>query len=293
MYRLKKMLEILNPFATPNVSSLLIFPNTNSILITDSLTNLQRIEKIIEKTDYSKEESNFKLEWYETQRFSAEVLKTEFEGKYEEFFKTDFHVKPAFIVPESNDQLGIYSHVLDAKKVWDIIQRIDVELLNPVLSDLKHLYHASAESVAKTLNEFLQASEKERSSTPSPRPSTTPGKTSSQAASSSGSGVAAEFAYSPYAKVVADKRSNGIFMTGTASDISKLTDHIKLLDTPLPMARIDTIFVMIDLSTSNMRGIDALFRDLSWSDQETTKYRKEEQEVFVQDVTFPDLVRQL
>ena len=63
-------------------------------------------------------------------------------------------------------------------------------------------------------------------------------------------------------------------MTGTASDISKLTDHIKLLDTPLPMARIDTIFVMIDLSTSNMRGIDALFRDLSWSDTETQKTRK-------------------
>ena len=83
--------------------------------------------------------------------FSAEVLKTEFEGKYEEFFKTDFHVKPAFIVPESNDQLGIYSHVLDAKKVWDIIQRIDVELLNPVLSDLKHLYHASAESVSENI----------------------------------------------------------------------------------------------------------------------------------------------
>ena len=112
----EKMREILNPFATPNVSSLLIFPNTNSILITDSLVNLQRMEKIIEKTDYSKEDSSFHLQWYEPQRFSAEVLQSEFEGKYEIFFKTDFHVKPEFVVPESDDQLGIYSHVLDASK---------------------------------------------------------------------------------------------------------------------------------------------------------------------------------
>ena len=56
------MREILNPFATPNVSSLLVFPNTNSILITDSLVNLQRMEKIIDKTDYAKEESSFFIE---------------------------------------------------------------------------------------------------------------------------------------------------------------------------------------------------------------------------------------
>jgi general secretion pathway protein D len=69
MFQLKyvpveKMREILNPFATPNVSSLIIFPNSNSILITDSLLNLQRMEKIIEKTDFSKDESDFVLNWY-------------------------------------------------------------------------------------------------------------------------------------------------------------------------------------------------------------------------------------
>ena len=35
------------------------------------------------------------------------------------------------------------------------------------------------------------------------------------------------------------------------------------------MARIDTIFVMVDLSQANQRGIDALFQDLEWSDDST------------------------
>ena len=41
---------------------------------------------------------------------------------------------------------------------------------------------------------------------------------------------------------------------------------IKSLDQPLPLARIDTIFVMVDLTEQNQRGIDALFGGLEWSE---------------------------
>ena len=211
----------------------------------------------------------FSLNWYETKRFSAEVLKSEFEGKYEDFFKTDFHVKPAFIVPESNDQLGIYSHVLDAKQTLDIIEKIDVNATYSVKSLLKKLYHASAESVAKTLNEFLQSSisSNKKNTTSSSRPSPPAGDKSGS--SSTGSdGVATDASYSPFAKIIADERSNGIFMTGTEADLERLSDMIDKLDTPLPMARIDTIFIMIDLTSTSLRGIDALFRDLEWNNNE-------------------------
>ena len=40
---------------------------------------------------------------------------------------------------------------------------------------------------------------------------------------------------------------------------------IESLDQPLPLARIDTIFVMVDLTEQNQRGIDALFSSLEWS----------------------------
>ena len=52
-----KMREILNPFATPTVSSLLTFPSANSIMITDCLVNLQRMEKIIDRIDVTKSDS--------------------------------------------------------------------------------------------------------------------------------------------------------------------------------------------------------------------------------------------
>ena len=267
----EKMREILNPFATPNVSSLLIFSNSNSILITDSLLNLQRMEKIIEKTDISKEKSSFILDWYEPKRFSAEVLRSEFEAKYESFFKTDFHIKPDFIVPESNDQLGIYCHVLDLKLIKLIIEKIDIPILNPVRNELVELYHASAESVAKTLESFLDLSTASTgSSKGKPATPSSAGKTSGV---SGGSSVASEMILSPFAKVIADQRSNGIFISGTQNDLDTLKGIITELDTPLPMARIDTIFVMVDLTASQSRGIDALFKDLYWSDDSRVEER--------------------
>ena len=276
----EKMREILNPFATPNVSSLLIFPNANSILITDSLVNLQRMEKIIEKTDFSKGDSSFLLQWYTPKRFSAEVLRTEFEGKYESFFKTEFHIKPEFTVPESNDQLGIHSHLLDKEKIIDILTSLDVEMLNPVKSKLVPLYHASAESVEKTLKSFVDVTDSSKTGSINQQP--TGGKPSSGAIKS-GSGTATDAFFSPFAKVVADKRSNGLFLSGTEGDLERLQHMIAELDTPLPMARIDTIFVMVDLSEKKQRGIDALFSNLEWDDTEQTI-----QEVVTEDPTPQD-----
>ena len=77
------MHEILNPFATPNVSSLLTLPSQKSIMITDSLINLQRMEKIIENVDQSQPEKDIITFWYETKRFNAKVIASIFENQWD------------------------------------------------------------------------------------------------------------------------------------------------------------------------------------------------------------------
>ena len=43
--------EQLNPFSTPNVGTLIVFDKANSILATDSLLNLQRMEQLLQSID--------------------------------------------------------------------------------------------------------------------------------------------------------------------------------------------------------------------------------------------------
>ena len=71
--------------------------------------------------------------------------------------------------------------------------------------------------------------------------------------------------FSDFVTIAADERSNAILVYGTKEDIDEIGIMVESLDQPLPLARIDTIFVMVDLTEQNQRGIDALFGGLEWS----------------------------
>jgi general secretion pathway protein D len=268
----EKMREILNPFATPNVSSLLIFPNSNSILITDSLLNLQRMEKIILRVDIYKEESKAVVQWYEPKRFSATALRDVFDKNWDAHFKNEFQVKPTFIIPATDDQLGYICHPHDTKKIKSYFEIFDIDTLFSYNSKLVPLYHADSQIVAEMLMSFKVGSgfgSKSRQKPNSP-PTPTPNPTPQNSSGNSNVSLTEDAIYSEVAMAIPDERSNGIFLFGTPQDIEKMEKMIVELDTPLPMARIDTIFVMVDLSQANQRGIDALFQDLNWNDNEMT-----------------------
>jgi len=379
------MRDTLNPFATPNVSSLIIEPVRNTITITDSLLNLQRMEKIISIMDGSKNNSNKLVFWHKTKRLDAEALASIFESQWEAVWKTEFYIKPIFIlktvttsastsskkginqsdnnmstrkrnsisisssatgilprnqlgivchaddkekllgildaldlkaqpnsdyvtfwykprrfsaetmsdlflgqwstlwvneftkqpefmITDMGDQLGITCHIQDRARIERILEDIDVDISMKFSSQLIPLYHASAEVVNETVNELLgnlrggSVGRGDDDSNASKKNEQKPQGEDGFAQMTK----MREVTFSEYALVIADSRSNGLFCFGTEKDISKLKDLIEQLDTPLPMARIDTIFVMVDLSQANQRGIDALFQDLSWNDNEQT-----------------------
>jgi len=268
----EKMREILNPFATPNVSSLLIFPNSNSILITDSLLNLQRMEKIILRVDKYEEESKTGVQWYVTKRFPASGLRDFFNENWDAHFKNEFQVKPTFIIPASEDQLGYICHPLDTNKLKSYFEKFDIDTLVSYNSKLVPLYHADSQIVAEMLMSFKvgTGSGSKAKQKPNSPPTPTPKPTPQNSSGNSNVSTTYDAIYSEWAMAIPDLRSNGLFLFGTPQDIEKMEKMILELDTPLPMARIDTIFVMVDLSQANQRGIDALFQDLNWNDNKIT-----------------------
>tara|TARA_B100002019_G_scaffold161469_1_gene139281 strand:+ start:6931 stop:9204 length:2274 start_codon:yes stop_codon:yes gene_type:complete len=267
----EKMREILNPFATPNVSSLLIFPNSNAILITDSLLNLQRMEKIILRVDIYEEESKTGVQWYEPKRFNASALRDFFNENWDAHFKNEFQVKPTFIIPGSDDQLGYICHPLDTNKIKSYFEKLDIDTLVSYKSKLVPLYHADSQIVAEMLMSFKLGvgSGSKAKQKPNSPPTPTPKPTPQNSSGNTNVSITYDAIYSEHAMAIPDLRSNGLFLFGTPQDIEKMEKMIVELDTPLPMARIDTIFVMVDLSQANQRGIDALFQDLDWRNDES------------------------
>ena len=278
--------EQVNPFATPNVSSLIVFEKANSLMITDSLLNIQRVEKIIESIDrpITKNELGTVIETYSCKSISADELKKQMDGLLEKSLKPFLGGTTAI---ESDSRTNKVL-VITKKENWDLLLELFMELDAEVKLKTTHklfkLQHGDAEDVHRILQEVITGQKKvadeiapgKSKSSSVQEKQAGEGFTSTYTKSGSvnvsrGSKVLGQdesIEFSPLVSISVVTKTNSILAYGLPSDISLLSDMIDDLDEPLPLARIDTIFVMVDLSQQRQRGIDALFSNLEWTDDE-------------------------
>ena len=146
-------------------------------------------------------------------------------------------------------------------------------------SKLFKLQHAESKEIQQILDEVIKNQQRIKqqvqgrkttarptavsNNSKAPTPSAA-SNTSSSSANDAGSSEGSH-EFSDFITISSDERSNAILVYGTKADIDEIGRMIESLDQPLPLARIDTIFVMVDLTEQNQRGIDALFGSLDWS----------------------------
>lgn len=268
--------EQLNPFSTPNVGSLLVFEKANSILVTDSLLNLQRMEKILLTLDrpINKEDLGTDFFVWETKHAGARELesklKTMIDGSLKSFLGGTTQV-------DSDDRTGKLFIVMRKENIETlkfILETFDAPVKMKTTSKLFKLQHAESKEIQAILDEVIKNQQRikqqlqGRNATPRPTSSAAKNPTPTSAASNSNSdsgGGDGAHEFSDFITISSDERSNAILVYGTKADIEEIGRMIESLDQPLPLARIDTIFVMVDLTEQNQRGIDALFSGLEWS----------------------------
>ena len=268
--------EQLNPFSTPNVGSLLVFEKANSILVTDSLLNLQRMEKILLTLDrpINKEDLGTDFFVWDTKHAGARELesklKTMIEGSLKSFLGGTTQVDS----DERTGKLFIVTRKENIETLKFILETFDAPVKMKTTSKLFKLQHAESKEIQAILDEVIKNQQRikqqvqGRNSTPRPTSSAAAAKTSTPTSSSSSggdSGGEGSHEFSDFITISSDERSNAILVYGTKADIDEIGGMIESLDQPLPLARIDTIFVMVDLTEQNQRGIDALFSGLEWS----------------------------
>ena len=279
--------EQLNAFATPNVSSLIVFEKSNSILITDSLLNLQRIEDLLNEIDKPVTKDDLGMIWevWQTQHASAKDLETKLKALIEGSFKSFLGGTTQVDADERTGKLLIVTR----QENWDTIEYIlnayDAPIKKTTTNKHFVLQHADSEDIKKILDDVIKAQKSVKDKiqvrkTGAPAPTTTANQKNTPAPSSDSGGEGKQaHEFSDYVTISADERSNAILVYGTSDDIGEIGRMIGDLDQPLPLARIDTIFLMVDLSDTSSSGIDALFKDL--------KYDEAKREIFEYEVKDP------
>ncbi len=271
--------EQLNPFATPNVGTLLVFEKANSILATDSLLNLQRMEKLLSSIDKPISREDIGMEWivWPVKHAGARELESKLKAMIEGSFKPFLGGTTKVDSDDRTGKLIIVTRKENRETLEFILETYDAPIKMKTTSKLFKLQHAESKEIQAILDEVIKNQQrikqqiqgsKTARTTPNaasksvPSPSPTP-KASDSSVDAGGGEGAHEF--SDFITISSDERSNAILVYGTKEDIEEIGRMIESLDQPLPLARIDTIFVMVDLTEQNQRGIDSLFGGLEWS----------------------------
>ena len=176
---------------------------------------------------------------------------------------------------ERTGKLFIVTRKENIETLKFILETFDAPVKMKTTSKLFKLQHAESKEIQAILDEVIKNQQRIKQQvqgrTTTPRPTSSAAKTPAPAAAAdnntnndSGAGDGAH-EFSDFITISSDERSNAILVYGTRADIDEIGRMIESLDQPLPLARIDTIFVMVDLTEQNQRGIDALFSGLEWT----------------------------
>lgn len=260
---LEQVLEILPSFTTPNVPAPVPFRQSNSVLITDALSNLQRLETLFADLDNPREFDD-RILFLPLEHVNARELQDQLSRLSETSLSSYFSGNTTFSADERTNQLVVFTHPSNENLIRDLVAQFDIDVAPFTGSDVFYIKHAEATEVASLIQQVISGQRQANEETQSAGANLRPNRANQQANQNSGpqpqagaEGGSPNLQFSEFVGIVADERSNAIVAYGTSSDIRYIEDLIGKIDILLAQVRIEVIIAEVTLSNEVNRGIEA------------------------------------
>jgi general secretion pathway protein D len=255
---LEEVTQIVNTLQTPGLSTQLILKKANAIMVTDSLTNLQQIERILNRVDVPVQLDSEMV--FRTLNFiSAKDLKQRIDsmiqGPLRRFTDGETHVE----ADERTNQIILVTSPNNIPIFERVISSLDVDAAPLTRTEVFYLKHAKADEVAGLVNALVsgQSSATRKSGAEGATFTRGPGEAPADVAvNETPSSGASGDQFSPFITIESDERSNAIIAFGTASDIRYVEDLISKVDVVLAQVKIDVIIAEVNIGDKYNRGIE-------------------------------------
>jgi len=251
-------------------SSILPFPKSNALLITDALVNLQRIESILAEADRPqtvREEIKFiKLDFVQAAEMQ-ERIENLIQGPLNSYLEGNTSVT----ADERTNQLILITHPGNLEIIMDVIESVDVDAAPLTSTEVFQLRQAKAEEVVPIIEDIISgqkegreedaqvARENETANANQPQvPGAPTLPTTATVSTSSSSEANSSLQFSNFVGLAADERTNAIVAYGTQQDLKTLAELIEKIDIPLPQVLIEAIITQVTLSEKQTSGLSSL-----------------------------------
>ena len=249
----------------------IVFARTNSVLITDSVANLQRVESVLAELDRPKigaATKSYTLEHAnaaEVVRKLQTLLTGPLAGRLANgtVFSSDERTNRVILIGEERQQAFFDG----------LIAQLDVRSDPSTHTEVLPLRHANAPDIATLLTQLVTGQKAARTGTAAanntnnrnnraaqnaaPAAATnTPATPAAAVAAAAEQAGADEFSQS--VTVVADVRSNALVVSGTGDDLRLLKDLVGRIDVLLAQVRIEVVIAEVTLTDNASSGLDQL-----------------------------------
>jgi general secretion pathway protein D len=271
--RTAEVVPLLQGILNPVYGAPVQLANANALLVTDTITALQRVERLLLQLD-KPVMTGLEPKFYSLSEAKASDVVTKIRGILQGTMPAQLGQSLSYSADDNTNQIILIADPRQHGLFDRLIHRLDQRPDPNTRTDVIPLNHAKAAEVATVINHVIkgQSSTSQRQSSIPVRPSTGQGlqpgppaaavapappstamPTMSPASSPEGSNE-----FSSYMTVVSDERSNSVVVNGTFGDIRLVRSLIEKLDIVLAQVRIEIVIAEVLLDDQAQSGISAL-----------------------------------
>ncbi|MBP9914397.1 MAG: type II secretory pathway, component PulD, partial [Opitutaceae bacterium] len=256
--------SLLNPAAG---SPPIVFDKSNSALVTDSVSNLQRIETLIAKLDQPLL-AGMQSKFYPLSSAKASDVVNKMHTILSGPLQAQLGSATTYNPDDRTNQIVLIADPRQYPFFDELIAKLDVRSDPNTRNEVIYLKHAASKDVATILTQLVtgqnnaaraqgqEASRLAPTSAPSPA-GTTP---AAQLAANPALALSLEPSnqFSPLLTVLPEERSNSIVVSGTVDDLRLIKDLVAKIDILLAQVRIEVVIAEVTLNDNASSGISAL-----------------------------------
>jgi len=250
----------------PLYGGAVVLQNANALLITDSISNLQRAELLLQTID-KPFTSGTKPKFYQLRDAKASDLVNKLRGIITGPLQQQMGTATSYSADDRTNQIILITDPRQHAFFDDLIERLDRKADPNTRTEVIYLKHAKATDVVNVLSKIISgtttALQRQGSASVRPGQAPTPATPAAPAAptvvsASNASNAEGANEFSALMTVVNDDRSNAVVVFGTADDIRLVRALIDKLDIVLPQVRIEVVIAEVTLDDQSASGISAL-----------------------------------
>lgn len=265
--RVNEFVPQMMPLLSPGIANGVVpLDKANAALITDSVSNLQRIEQLIEQLDRPSM-AGLAPKFYQLNFTKASDLVTKLRAMFQGPLQNQLGSSLSYNADDRTNQIILLSDPRQHALFDELIAKMDVRAEPNTRNEVIYLKHASAKDVAPLLSQLVSgqnnAAQKATGGGSVRNPVTQPQQPAQNQPAAPDvinlvGPTEATNEFSSFITILPDERSNSVVVSGTVDDIRLIRDLVDKIDILLAQVRIEVVIAEVTLTDGDKSGLEKL-----------------------------------